>query len=138
MFGFSAKRLAVVVSLAIASTGASVGAANALLDDALNFTATVPVTAVVPIGICSAQSVATSNNVNRGHEFERNDAKSRSESESECEVANNIARNVSDVLNENLSDNINDNLSENLNESLNDNLNDNIRDILENGSLIEL
>jgi hypothetical protein len=138
MFGFSAKRLAVVVSLAVASTGASVGAANALLDDALNFSATIPVTAVVPVGVCSAQSVATSNNVNRGETFERNDAKSWSDSESRCDVANNIARNVSDVANGNFNDNLNENFSHDLNDALTHNLNDNIRDILENGSLIEL
>jgi hypothetical protein len=138
MKGFSAKRLAVVVSLAVASTGASVGAANALLDDALNFTATIPVTAVVPVGVCSAQSVATSNNVNRGETFERNDAKSWSDSESNCEVANNVLRNVSDVANGNFNDNLNENFSHDLNDALTHNLNDNIRDILENGSLIEL
>jgi hypothetical protein len=138
MFGFSAKRLAVVMSLAVASTGASVGLANAALDDALNFQAVIPVTAVVPVGVCSAQAVSTSNNANHGDEFERNDAKSWSDAESRCDVANNIARNVSDVLNGNITGNITDNLSENLNDSLSENLNDNIRDILENGSLIEL
>jgi hypothetical protein len=132
--GISAKRLAVAVSLAVASAGASGGAAHALLNGSI----TIPVTAAVPIGVCSAQSVATANNVNRGDEFERNDAKARAKSDSDCKVANNILRNVNDVLNENITDNITDNLSENLNRSLDHNLNKNIRDLFENGSLIEL
>jgi hypothetical protein len=138
MLGFSVRRLAMGISLAVASTGASGGAAQALLDHGANFDVTIPVTAVVPIGVCSAQSVATSNNVNRGGQFERNDAKSHSDSESRCDVANNIARNVEDVLNDNITDNDTGNGSHNLNDSQSHNLNNNIRDLFENGSLIEL
>ena len=138
MFGFSVKRLAMTIGLAVASTGASGGAAQALLNHGANFDVTVPVTAVVPVGVCSAQSVSTSNNVNRGEEFDHNDAKSDSDSESDCAVANDVLRNVEDALNENNSHNINGNLSENLNRSLDHNNNGNIRDVLENGSLIEL
>ena len=138
MFGISVKRLAMGISLAVASTGASGGVAQALLDDGANFDVTIPVTAVVPIGVCSAQSVATSNNVNRGGTFERNDAKSASDSESRCDVANDVLRNVEDALNENFTHNNNHNGSGNFNDSQSHNLNNNIRDILENGSLVEL
>jgi hypothetical protein len=123
-----------VAVIAIASTGT----AQALLNHGANFDLTVPVTAVVPVGVCSAQSVSTSNNVNRGEEFDHNDAQSSSDSESECAVANNVLRNVEHVLNDNNRDNLNGNISENLNRSLTDNNNDNIRDILENGALVEL
>jgi hypothetical protein len=136
MFGF-ARRRAVAMGLAVAATVASAGAAQALLDDGANFSVAIPVTAVVPIGVCSAQSVATSNNVNRGGEFERNDAKSRSESESRCDVANNILRNVEDVLNDNNNGNLVGNLSHNNNDSGNHNLNNNIRDLF-NGSAVTL
>jgi hypothetical protein len=138
MFGFSLKRLAMVMGLAVVSSGASGGAAQALLNHGANFDATVPVTAVVPVGVCSAQSVSTSNNVNRGGEFERNDAKSWSDSESDCAVANDILRNVEDALNENFVNNNNGNSSHNLNRALDHNNNGNIRDLFENGSLIEL
>jgi hypothetical protein len=138
MIRFSPKRLALAVSLAVASTGATGGVADALLNHGANFSLTVPVTAVIPIGVCSAQSVSTSNNVNRGDEFERNDAKSSSDSESNCEVLNNVLRNVSDVANENFNDNLNENFSDNLNRSLDHNLNGNIRDMFEHGALIEL
>jgi hypothetical protein len=137
MFGYSVQRLAVVVGLAVASTGAYAGAAQALGNDAANFDVTIPVTAVVPIGVCSAQSVATGNNVNHGGTFERNDAKARSSSDSDCKVANDVLRNVENALNENFSGNLNDNNSNDLNHSLGHNLNGNIRDI-GNGSLIEL
>jgi hypothetical protein len=126
-----------VMGLAVVSTGASGGVAQALLDDGANFDVTIPVTAVVPIGVCSAQSVATSNNVNRGGEFERNDAKSWSDSESDCAVANDVLRNVEDALNENFVNNNNENFSHDLNDSQSHNLNNNIRDIA-NGSLLEL
>jgi hypothetical protein len=138
MFGFSVKRLAATVSVALASVGATGGMSTALLNNGGNFSVVVPVTAVVPVGVCSAQSVSTSNNANHGDEFERNDAKSWSDSESRCDVANNIARNVEDVLNGNIRDNNNNNGSHNLNRSLDHNNNGNIRDIGERGSLIEL
>lgn len=138
MLGFSLKRLVVGLGLAVVSTGATGGAAQALLNHGANFDVTVPVTAVVPVGVCSAQSVATSNNVNRGGEFHHNDAKSDSDSESRCDVANNVARNVENVLNDNNSNNLVGNGSDNLNRSLDHNNNGNIRDVLENGSLIEL
>jgi hypothetical protein len=138
MLGFSVNRLAMVLGLAVASAGASVGAAQALLNDGANFDATIPVTAVVTVGVCSAQSVATGNNVNHGRTFERNDAKSHSDSDSDCKVANDILRNVEDALNENFVNNNNRNFSDNANDNGNDNLNDNIRDIGENGALIQL
>jgi hypothetical protein len=138
MFGFSAKRLAMAVSLAVASTGATGGVANALLNNGGNFSLTVPVTAVVPIGVCSAQSVSTSNNANHGDEFERNDAKSWSDSDSRCDVANNVLRNVNNVANKNFNENLNENFSHDLNRSLDHNLNGNIRDLFEDGALIEL
>jgi hypothetical protein len=138
MFAISLKRLAMGIGLAVVSTGASGGAAHALLNNGANFDVTVPVTAVVPIGVCSAQSVSTSNNVNRGEEFHHNDARSNSDSESDCAVANDVLRNVEDALNENFVNNNNGNSSHNLNRSLDHNNNGNIRDILENGALIEL
>jgi hypothetical protein len=135
---FSLARLAGGVTLAVVSMAASGGAALALLNHGANFDVTVPVTAVVPVGVCAAQSVGTSNNVNRGEEFDHNDSQASSDSESNCAVANHIAENVHDVLNENNSGNVNENFSDNLNHSLNHNNNNNIREIGERGALITL
>src|SRR3989442_4536065 len=98
MFSLSSRRLVVALGLAVASMGATGGAAQAILNHGGNFSVTAPITAVVPIGVCSAQSVGTSNNVNRG-EVSRSDAKTWTTSESHCNVANNIARSVSTRLN---------------------------------------
>jgi hypothetical protein len=138
MLGFSTKRLAVAVSLALTSTVATGGAAHALLDNGGNFSIVVPVNVAVPIGICSAQSIGTSNNANHGVEFERNDAKSEANSEARCDVLNNLLRNVSNVLNGNFVGNLTGNLSGNLNDALTHNLNGNLLDILAGGSLISL
>ena len=138
MFRFSSKRLAVAVSMALTSTVASGGAAHALLDNGANFNIVVPVNVAIPIGICSAQSIGFSNNVNRGEEFERNDATSESNSEARCDILNNLLRNVSNVLNGNFVGNLTGNLTGNLNNALHHNLNGNLLDILSGGSLISL
>lgn len=138
MFGFSSRRIAVAVSLALCSTLATGGGAQALLNDGGNFSIVVPVTVAIPIGICSAQAIGTSNNANHGEEFDHNDALSNSQAESRCDILNNLLRNVSDVLNGNFVGNLTGNLSENLNHSLDHNLNGNLLDILNGGSLISL
>lgn len=138
MLGFSSKRLAVAVSLALTSTVATGGAAHALLNNGANFSLVVPVTVAIPVGICSAQSIGTSNNANHGDEFDHNDARSEANSEARCEVLNNLLRNVSNVLNGNFVGNLTGNLSGNLNNALHHNLNGNLLDILSGGSLISL
>ena len=138
MSPFSLKRLVTGVTLAVASTAASGGAAQALLNHGANFSIAIPVTAVAPIGVCSSQSVGTSNNANHGEEFDHNDARSSSDSESDCKVANHVVENVHDVLNDNNSHNLNENFSNALNHALHHNNNDNLQDIGERGALLEL
>lgn len=118
MSGFNCKRLAVTVGLAFGAT--------------MVWGSGAPVTA----GACSASSIASSTNDNRGEEFRLNDATARATADGYCEVANDIARNVNDVLNRNFVDNIADNLSDNLNRSLEHNINGNIRHLFEGSAVL--
>lgn len=122
MSGFNCKRLAVTVGLAFGTTVAWGSGA--------------PVTATVPIGACSASSIASSTNDNRGEEFRLNDATARATADGYCEIANDIARNVNDVLNHNIVDNVADNLSDNLNRSVEHNINGNIRHLFEGSAVL--
>jgi hypothetical protein len=114
------KRLAAAAGLAVAVTviAGGIGIAS------------------IPIGACSASSVASSTNDNWGEEFRLNDATARSDADAWCDVANDIARNVHDVLNRNITDNIADNIADNLNRSLEHNINGNIRHLFEGSAVL--
>jgi hypothetical protein len=122
MSAFTYKRLAATVGLALGATVA--------------WGSGTPLTAAVPIGACSASSVASSTNDNWGEEFRLNDATARATADGYCDIANDIARNVRDVLNDNFADNIADNLADNLNRSLEHNINGNIRHLFEGSAVL--
>lgn len=117
---FTYKRLAAAAGLAVAATVISGGIGIA----------------GIPIGACSASSVASSTNDNWGEEFRLNDATARATAEGRCEVAEDILRNVHDVLNRNFADNISDNFSDDLNRSLEHNINGNIRHLFEGSAVL--
>jgi hypothetical protein len=134
----SQRRLALSATVTLASALGTGGGAHALLDHGANFSIVVPVNVAIPVGICSAQSIGSSNNALHGKDFHHNDALSNSRSESNCAVLNNLLRNVSNALNGNFVGNLTGNMAGNLNDALSHNLNGNLLGLFEDGALVSL